>query len=143
MKKWAVMIHGEGFLIEFEDGIRESGFYTTRWVEADSPDGAENLAVELIRDDERLLSITRHDSSQSPMLYAEKITELSSFEGNDPPGAGFTFYRESAEPMRDGEVRYYLVGNPKRHRRALWAVLLLGLTAVVMWLTLFRGLTPS
>ena len=96
MKKWAVMIHGKGFLIEFEDGIRPCGFFTTRWVEADSPDGAENLAVELIRDDERLLGITKNDASDSPMLYAEKITELSSFEGNDPPGGGYTFYRATS-----------------------------------------------
>ena len=93
MKRWIVKIRGEGFLISFDDGVWPAGFYTTRYVEAELSDLAENAAIALIRDDPDLISVTTNSPEDSPMLYAELIREVQSFDGVTPPGKGYTFFR--------------------------------------------------
>lgn len=93
MKKWVVKLQGRGFRIWFEDGEREAGFFTTRYVEAEDPGAAELAAVECIRNDRELVAITRNPPEESPRLYAVRILEVPNFDGVRPPGAGYTFYR--------------------------------------------------
>lgn len=68
------------------------GFYTTRFVEAETPEKAEDLAVQLIRGDAKLHEAVVNDKSDPPMIYAEEVVLLETFEGNMTPGAGYTFF---------------------------------------------------
>ena len=70
------------------------GFYTTRWVEASTPEEAENAAIELIKNDQDLKSVVKNEKDNPPMLYAEEILEIENFNKVTPPGTGYTFYPE-------------------------------------------------
>jgi hypothetical protein len=71
---------------------RIMGFYTTRFVEAETPEGAEDLAVQQIRGDDKLRKTVINDKSDPPMIYAEEIIMLETFEGIKLPGTGYTFF---------------------------------------------------
>ena len=73
------------------------GFYTTRFVEAESPKEAENLSVELIKNDSKLKDTVLNDRSDPPKIYLESIDELESFGGNSVPGDGYIFYPDKDE----------------------------------------------
>lgn len=51
MKRYQVMLHGTDFFIEYEGDEQLQGFFTTRWVKASSPEEAELLVVDLIKND--------------------------------------------------------------------------------------------
>ena len=91
MKQYRVLLKGENFLLNNEGEIKRMGFYTTRFVDAPNEDEAELTAVELIRKDNWLREAVRNDRPDPPMIFAEEIEEISTF---DNPGAGFTFYEE-------------------------------------------------
>ena len=91
MKKFRVLLRGENFLLNYEGEVKRHGFYTTRFVEALNEDEAELAAVELIRKDNRLREAVGNGRPDPPMIFAEEIEEISTF---DNPGAGFTFYEE-------------------------------------------------
>ena len=95
MNKYQVYINGENFLMMNEGSKKTMGFYTTRWVEALSPKEAEIKAIELIKNDQDLKAATCNEKHDQPMLYVEEITEIESFEGINPPGAGYSFYPET------------------------------------------------
>lgn len=81
-----------------DDGTKTSmGFYTTRWVEASTPEEAEITAIELIKNDHELKAAIINEKDAPPMLYKENISEIENFEGVNPPGAGYTFYRENIQ----------------------------------------------
>ena len=68
------------------------GFYTTRFVEAETPEKAEDLAVQQVRGDDKLRKTVINDKSDPPMIYAEEIVMLETFEGIKLPGTGYTFF---------------------------------------------------
>jgi hypothetical protein len=74
MKKYKVMLEGRNFLINYEGKIEKLGFLTTRFVEADDPKDAELKAVQLIKEDERLLAAVQNKNKEnSPMIYLDSI----------------------------------------------------------------------
>lgn len=92
MKKYRVFLHGKNFLIRFDGRKQVVGFYTTRFVEAENPEEAENKAVQLIREDRKLQKVVLNDKSDPPMIFVEEIEEKVSFDGVKLPGTGYTFY---------------------------------------------------
>jgi hypothetical protein len=96
------MLYGENFLMRL--GLRRKmyGFYTTRYVEAENPEDAENKAVELIRNDEKLMANTKNKPWQSswqksPMIYLEEMAEIEKSEM--APQEGYAFF-----PMDEKEI---------------------------------------
>ena len=53
------MLEGKNFLIEVDGKEQLIGYVTTRWVKANSPKDAQINAVDLITNDEQLISMTR------------------------------------------------------------------------------------
>lgn len=94
MKKFRVFIRGENFLINLDGVEQKLGFYTTRYVEAHDEEAAEYLVMDMLRDDPKLAKGVLNDKADSPMMYAEEVEELASFEGRPFPGTGFAFYSE-------------------------------------------------
>lgn len=86
------MLEGKNFILELEGTIRKYGFYTTRFVEAENPEKAELYAVQLIKEDEKIRKNVKNPKSDPPMLFLEKLEEVSSFEGVKLPGTGYTFF---------------------------------------------------
>ena len=96
LKYYCVRIEGENYLINEiikKKIVRHKvGYVTTRYVRARNPKDAEMKAVELIRKDPTLARIVVNPRTDSPMLYAYEISEMTSFKGIKVPGAGFGFY---------------------------------------------------
>jgi len=66
------------------------GFYTTRFVQADSSESAELLAVDLLRQDKKLRSILNW-RSDLPRIFAE---EIGAVHADDVPeiAPGYAFF---------------------------------------------------
>jgi len=94
MPKYRVLLNGRNFWMNLENTFGRFGFYTWRYVEAQTSEEAERLAVDLVRGEETLRSAVLNASSDPPTIYVEEIDELESFDGITPPGAGRTWYRE-------------------------------------------------
>lgn len=90
MPLFRCFIRGENFpgkLLGQDDPI---GFYTTRFVEADSPEQAELLAAELLRND-KSLEVSPEHRTQDARIYFENIDEVPG-DAEQTPSSGFTFF---------------------------------------------------
>jgi hypothetical protein len=96
VRYWSVLIEGTNLYFEVRRfwlwrRPRRHGFYTTRYVVAEDMRNAVEGAIALVRSElhEREVGLTPPDDV---MLAIDKVTELESFEGVNPPGRGFVFY---------------------------------------------------
>jgi hypothetical protein len=87
-KKYRVFLKGQNFWMDFEGKLQKTGFYTTRFVEAQNPKEAEDLVIELIKKDANLLASVRNENSNPPMLYVEEIEEVDMLQ----PKLGYIFF---------------------------------------------------
>lgn len=92
MKKFRVLLRGENFLMNHERAVKRLGFYTTRFLEAPDKGEAERLAVEFLRQHDRLREGILNDQSDPPMLFAEEIDEVSTFDDVENLAPGLSFY---------------------------------------------------
>ncbi len=97
MKKYKVFVRGENFLMNLSGAPQKLGFYTTRFVEAANEEAAEYAVMDLLRADPKLVKSVLNEGSDPPMMYAEEVEELKSFNGFLAPGTGFTFYPEEGK----------------------------------------------
>jgi hypothetical protein len=97
MKKYRVFLQGKNCLLNIDDKTEKTGFYTTRFVEANDELEAENKSVELIRNDPQLRQSVLNEKGDPPIIYLEDIEEISDFDGINTPGAGYTFYPDDAD----------------------------------------------
>jgi hypothetical protein len=97
MNKYRVLLNGHNFLIDLGDGIASHGFFTTRFVEADTLDEAELKAVASVRKREEIKAMLRNSPDTPPMLFAEEIEEIENFDGIDNPEQGLIWYKEDAD----------------------------------------------
>jgi hypothetical protein len=103
MKKYRVLVRGENFLMNLENADRKLGFFTTRFVEAEDSEQAEFAAMETLRADRSLSGQVLNDRSDPPMMYADEIEELESFDGYSAPGTGLAFFESESDPANDAE----------------------------------------
>ena len=96
MKKYSVMLRGENFEVNLEEGgVENLGFITTRVVKADSLDEAEQMAVNLVKNDQSLIKVMRTCSQHEPTIYLESISKASFFQRVG--GEGYSFYPMDSE----------------------------------------------
>jgi hypothetical protein len=94
MKKYKVFVRGQNFLLNLDGKAAKVGFYTTRFVEAQNDHKAEENAISTLRNDPDLRDRVLNEKTDAPMLFAEEIEELDSFDGLTLPGTGFSFYTD-------------------------------------------------
>jgi len=100
MPFFKVMLEGNNFLIEFNGEVEKTGFLTTRWVEAQTPEKAELVAVKLVKKDKSLLDIMHNVNGEepSPMIYLEEITQTTWLQYMlRKPGTGYSFYLQDED----------------------------------------------
>ncbi len=90
MSLFRCLIRGDNFPGKLIGQKKLIGFYTTRYVEADSPEQAELLAVELLRNDPDLEVAPKY-RTQDARIFLEEIDEVSS-KAEKVPNKGFTFF---------------------------------------------------
>jgi hypothetical protein len=90
VKKYKVMIEGANFLIELDDATTKHGFFTTRFVEAEDEEAAENQAIEITRME--LANRVKNDRDDSPVMFVEEMVEIGPFEEFPVPRPGFVWF---------------------------------------------------
>jgi hypothetical protein len=75
------------------------GFWTTRYLEANDEAQAGDLAVRMVLSEERLAEVVKAEWRGQPVIRAEEVAEIESFDGIPTPGAGYTFFEEADEPQ--------------------------------------------
>ena len=94
MPRYRVMLKGAPvFLLDVDSQrVERLGFYTTRWVQAASPDEAGSVARQLVL--EELERTGTKNPPELPIgLAVENLAEVSWFEAaRKGPGRGFTFH---------------------------------------------------
>ena len=104
MRKYKVFVEGRNFLIAGSTGEAKHGFYTTRFVEATDAEGAENAAVEQLRDRQALREMTLNGRDDQPMMYVTEIEEVPSFDGLESLDQGLVWYPENEQSDGDAEA---------------------------------------
>ncbi len=94
MPKYKVLINGANFLIDMDGRIAKYGFFTTRFVEALDAGAAENAAVQMIRETQRLRDLVRNAPDDPPVMNVIGITKMESFDGIENLELGFVWYEE-------------------------------------------------
>ena len=94
MKKYRVLVKGQNLFIVSDGEVKCFGFYTPRFVEAMDEGGAELRAINSIRQNGQLRECVMNNQSDQPILVAEEIDELISFEGVEDLSPGLVFYED-------------------------------------------------
>ena len=89
MLKYKVEINGANFLIDMEGRTAKHGFFTIRYVEAPDGAAAENAAVQMIRDTQRLRDLVRNAPDDPPVMDVTSVIELASLDGIENLEPGF------------------------------------------------------
>jgi hypothetical protein len=92
--RYRILIEGRNFLVSIDQVPKKAGFYTTRYIEADNPTVAENIATELIMSE--LDGVMLNEPSDRPVVHVEKLEELRSSGDSLSQGAGFTWFLEES-----------------------------------------------
>jgi hypothetical protein len=95
--RYKVMLRGENFKVAVDGSVSRLGFFTTRFVEAETPDGAEHFAVGLVRQDPFLQRAVRNAPSDPPMIYLDSLSEIASFDGHRVPGTGYSWFPDDGQ----------------------------------------------
>jgi len=103
MDKFMVLVRGKNFILWSKEAKRDEqfGFLTARYVEAASPEEAQETAIELIR--EELGEHVKNEKDNPPLMYIDEITGLTDFGELQVPGKGFAFYSEEEKPQAEPE----------------------------------------
>ena len=96
MKKFRVLIRGENFFMKSEGAVKRFGFFTTRCAEAQGEAEAEHQVMEAFRQEGQLQGRVLNERSDPPMLFAEEIVEIVSFEGVEKKTPGLAFYEDQS-----------------------------------------------
>lgn len=88
MRKFVVIVEGSNIIVN----KKMCGFYTTRFVEANSEVEAINDAFDLIRKELDSKPDIMNDRFGYPEMSLYEINEVEDFGDNAPPGGGFTYF---------------------------------------------------
>jgi len=85
------LLRGENFpgILIGEQG-KTIGFYTTRFVDAASPEEAEQAALNVLRGDSTL-AVPAEQRTPDATVFVERIDEMQA-DAERTPNAGFTFF---------------------------------------------------
>jgi hypothetical protein len=92
MKLFRCFIEGANFPLKLEGQTALLGFFTTRFVRAETPEQAELLALEMLRADPQL-DVPPSRRTKDTRVYFEKIEEIDSIPDDvTEPGTGYAFF---------------------------------------------------
>jgi hypothetical protein len=91
MNHFRVFLKGQNFLLNVNGEPKRLGFFTTRFVHANNRDGAELLAVDLIRNDTWLRDSVLNERADPPRIFAEEIDVVEASEVPDVQ-SGFSYF---------------------------------------------------
>ncbi len=95
MQKFRALIRGQNFQMRNMEGqgIKTYGFFITVFVEAESPEVAENAAIETLRQSPKLRDSVVNPPDDSPRMFVEELQEIADWPADTKrPLTGFTFF---------------------------------------------------
>lgn len=92
--KYIVMIEGRNLIFASGGKPKRFGFSTTRDIEAHSPEEAERLAIQSVREDEELNRALLNDPSDPPRIAVTQNVRVESFESHRRPDSEYIFYAD-------------------------------------------------
>ena len=95
------MVEGKNFIMKFEGKRQKMGFFVTRSIKAPDEKSAEFKVMDLLRSELRASVLNKKDDP--PMMYLEKIREISEEEANTIPKTGFTFFIDEEDNTKPAE----------------------------------------
>jgi hypothetical protein len=98
MRRFRVMLQGAPVLLLDVDSqeVNRLGFYTTRWIQAESAEEAGRLASRMVLD-ELMKTGTKNPPEHPIHVAVDEVVEASWFEMlRRAPGRGFTFYPDDS-----------------------------------------------
>jgi len=91
MNCYRILLLGENFLIRKWFKMKMMGFYATRFVKALDEEQAELEAVKMIKDDHRLIKMTKNKSGQTmPKIYLDEIERIE--DSQMQKSSGYTWF---------------------------------------------------
>ena len=97
MRGWKVFLNGYNYLFEWEGQKRKMGFYTTRFVEAETAETAKTVAITAVRELPKLRAAL-NDPSDPPRVEAERVEPLDSSQPIERHTTGLVLYAEDGQP---------------------------------------------
>ena len=97
-RKFRVLVHGSDPTSQIGPDGPSVGFWTTRYLEADTEKEAADRAIRMVLAEDRLADVVKREWGAQPAVRAEEVEEIASFEGISLPGGGYTFFEETNEP---------------------------------------------
>jgi len=91
--KFRVLINGQNYWLNIEGKPQKTGFYTTRFVEAQDAEKAKAIAEEMIRGDSKLSHGLLNERDDPPVICIEKVEEVVTLA----PAHGYAFYSEDED----------------------------------------------
>jgi len=90
MKKYTIMLSGTDLTATIEGIVKNLGYFTTRFIEADDETSAISKAIYSVRKEiENQFPLT---DINTHLINIESSYEVESFGEHTPPGKGFTLY---------------------------------------------------
>lgn len=93
MKKFAVIVHGQNFLIQDQEdkfaALRD--FYIHAYPEAETAEAAGALALELVRELMQTRKMVRNTPENAPVLLIDECAEVAEWPDCTRPLSGFVF----------------------------------------------------
>ena len=96
-KKFKILVRGNNYLfqqLDVADGPRKHGFYKTVFVEAGNSEEAEAVAVDILKNDSKLLEACKNGKADPPNISIESTDEILSFENCLLPRTALVLYVE-------------------------------------------------
>ncbi len=100
MSKYRVAINGQNCQVDVNGHLLRMGFYTARYVEAADAVEAAERAVQMIREFDEFKVKIRNEDRDPPVVVAEEIEEIETFDDIDPLEPALAFYFEQAKPRK-------------------------------------------
>lgn len=94
MKRFMVLIRGESYYLNVENDVGFYGFFIRRLVEAEKEETAYHLAIESVRNEERLKKIIIETKSSHAKIFVEEIGELTENHETSQIPLNFIFFKE-------------------------------------------------
>jgi len=94
MNKYHLLMNGQNFIVDMDGKAAKHGFFQNFFLEADSPEQAENLAVRKIREDEELKAVVQNPKDDPPTILLEEMSEVEGSFDVEAMKSGKVWYRE-------------------------------------------------
>lgn len=98
MKKFKIVLHGRNFLLNFDGDHKKFGFHATRYVQAESREEAERIAVIQIHQYHAIKDTVSNEGTDSPVVQVTDAQPINFFKSLfTKTSNSFSFYPEENE----------------------------------------------